>query len=630
VPVGFLSPLFLIGLLAAAVPILLHLLRRRAEPVVPFSAVQFLRRVPVEHARRRRLRELVLLALRTAALVLLALSFARPYLVDSEAAADALVTIIAMDTSLSVSTPDQVTTARTLAEGVSTEAPAAGTVALIRFDDRAEVVVPPTLDRSEVRAGIARVTPGAGGTRYGAMLAAASDLAGGRPARLVVISDLQRWGWESGTPAPAPPTLDVRALDIGPPSSNLAIVDIRRVGQGVTAVVHNESETRRAVPVTLSIDGRPVATESLPLEPGRTRHVQFTVDLPKSGVLAVRVDDPDGYVADNERFLVLDPPPRPRVLAITRAGGAGEAFYLERAVGAVEGADGMLVERVGMERLVASPDLLPGYAAVVVFGSSGLDRRTADALAQAAADGTGLLFVAGPGLELAQVAAQLPPGLGVRAGRVETPETPVSFAPVDVRHPIFRPFAPDGGLLGSVRFRRVLRVTPDDDSAVLARFSDGSPALVELGGGGRRVLLFASDLASAWNDFARHPAFVPFVHELVRYLVASRPAERDVHVGQLPGMDGQHPGIVELPVASPAKDGAQVRRVAVNTEPRESQDTRMTPDAFVAAVPRTGAAAPTPRVAVARARESEQSWWRYGLALMLLGLVAESLVGRRT
>ena len=74
----FLSPLFLIGLAAAAVPIAMHLFRRQAEPVVPFGTVRFLRRAPVEQARRRRLREWLLLALRTLALVLLALSFARP------------------------------------------------------------------------------------------------------------------------------------------------------------------------------------------------------------------------------------------------------------------------------------------------------------------------------------------------------------------------------------------------------------------------------------------------------------------------------------------------------------------------------------------------------------------------
>ena len=76
---SFLSPLFLFGAAAAAVPIVLHLLKREPEARVRFSAVKLLKRAPVEHTQRRRLRELILLALRVTALVLLALAFARPF-----------------------------------------------------------------------------------------------------------------------------------------------------------------------------------------------------------------------------------------------------------------------------------------------------------------------------------------------------------------------------------------------------------------------------------------------------------------------------------------------------------------------------------------------------------------------
>ena len=61
---AFLSPLFLVGAAAAAIPIAIHLFYRRAEPVVDFAAMRYLRRAPVEQSRRRRLRELILLALR--------------------------------------------------------------------------------------------------------------------------------------------------------------------------------------------------------------------------------------------------------------------------------------------------------------------------------------------------------------------------------------------------------------------------------------------------------------------------------------------------------------------------------------------------------------------------------------
>ena len=46
----FLSPLFLLGALSVAVPLVLHLFRRRNDPVVPFSALRFLQAAPIEQA----------------------------------------------------------------------------------------------------------------------------------------------------------------------------------------------------------------------------------------------------------------------------------------------------------------------------------------------------------------------------------------------------------------------------------------------------------------------------------------------------------------------------------------------------------------------------------------------------
>ena len=105
--VSFLSPLFLIGALAAAVPILLHLFHRKTDVVIDFPAVSLLTKAPVQHHRRRQLRELILLVLRVAALVLLAVSFARPYVAGAAAPASAPVTVVALDTSMSLSAPGQ-------------------------------------------------------------------------------------------------------------------------------------------------------------------------------------------------------------------------------------------------------------------------------------------------------------------------------------------------------------------------------------------------------------------------------------------------------------------------------------------------------------------------------------------
>src|SRR5687768_8395273 len=94
---SFLYPLFLVGAAAVAIPIALHLFRRKTEIVVDFPAVRLLHKSPVEYQRRRRLRELILLALRVSALALLAFAFARPYFDRATASLPAPVTVVALD-----------------------------------------------------------------------------------------------------------------------------------------------------------------------------------------------------------------------------------------------------------------------------------------------------------------------------------------------------------------------------------------------------------------------------------------------------------------------------------------------------------------------------------------------------
>ena len=94
---SFLYPAFLVGALAVAIPIVLHLLRRDIAPEVPFTAVRLLHKSPVERAERRRLRDFLLLAARVAALLLLAAAFARPYL---RAATPGPVRLVAIDRSV--------------------------------------------------------------------------------------------------------------------------------------------------------------------------------------------------------------------------------------------------------------------------------------------------------------------------------------------------------------------------------------------------------------------------------------------------------------------------------------------------------------------------------------------------
>ena len=84
---SFLTPLFLLGLAALAIPVFVHLTQRERKSVVVFPSLMFLKKIPYESVQRRRIRDWLLLALRLAALALIVSAFARPFLRGSAAVA---------------------------------------------------------------------------------------------------------------------------------------------------------------------------------------------------------------------------------------------------------------------------------------------------------------------------------------------------------------------------------------------------------------------------------------------------------------------------------------------------------------------------------------------------------------
>jgi hypothetical protein len=194
----------------------------------------------------------------------------------------------------------------------------------------------------------------------------------------------------------------------------------------------------------------------------------------------------------------------------------------------------------------------------------------------------------------------------------------LTLAATEVRHPIFRPFGALAANLGQVRFDRSWRVSPEGWS-VVARFSNGTPALVERASGGGRVLLFASDVDRRWNDFPLHPAFVPFALESLRYVAGDRRLPRDYTVAQAPSEAQHRPGVNRT---------AETRPFAVNVDPREGPNDRIDWTDFEGMVRQLGAGAEEAADRRAQQTESRQSYWQYGLVLMIATLVAESVAGR--
>src|SRR5689334_16300308 len=198
---SFLSPLFLAGAAAAAIPIVLHLLKRNPELRVKFAPVDLLRHAPVENTERRRLRELLLLVLRIAAVVLLAFAFARPFFTASSASVAPGLTIVALDTSMSLSAPGRFEQAQVAAKDAIRRAPNGDLVAVLTFADAAQLVASPTTDRDLATAAIDAAASRYGTTRYRAALNVAAEVINAsrvRRSTVIVVTDLQEVGWDAG------------------------------------------------------------------------------------------------------------------------------------------------------------------------------------------------------------------------------------------------------------------------------------------------------------------------------------------------------------------------------------------------------------------------------------------------
>ena len=629
---SFLFPAFLLGGLAAAVPILLHFFARDRAPRLPFSDVRFLERAFVRRDRRRRLRELLLLALRVAALLLLAVAFARPFL---NAASARRVTVVAVDRSLSLSAPGQMALVRQRALETVAATPSTELIAVVAFDDTAEVVAGAAAGRQQARAAIGRIVPTAGATRYAAGLAAAVELLDGRAGRIVVVTDLQAAGWPDGVRVAVPQRVDVELAAVPAIERNLAVTTAGSGAEGLAAVILNTGSVPVGTETAVLLDGREVARRPVTLAPGGNV-VRWDVVPAGARMVAVSVVDRRGYRWDDTRYALLGPA-SPTLVHVVANGGAldADALYIAQALGAAPESRPFEIRPAAPAGLAAAEtSAWQAGDVVVVIGTDGLSRAGRARIATFVEAGGGLLLVVGRGVDPQLVRDVL--GTAVEL-EIEAPMTPpADTAPrrlgvVDPRHPVFRPF---GGLVaafGQVRFTRTALVNisdpvdaaPDPAGAphVLARFDHGDPALVEYDRGTGRALILASDLSMNWNDLPRHPGFVPFLQETVRYLAGPGALPPDVLLADVPAGVPRVPGV--------AADPASGRLLAVNVDARESEPDPLAPDAFLARVGHARAAATGAEPGVdGVTREAAHSFWWYILFATAVVLVAEAWLGR--
>ncbi len=199
---NFLAPFALVLAVAAAVPLVLHLLRRRTGEKVDFPAIRYLLRAEREHSRQLKLRNLLLMLLRVFAVLALALAAARP--VGRFAGGSHAPTAIALVLDNSLSTSVVINGAPVLAR---LKDAARGAIARANTSDRLWLVTADSRvvggSASAVRAALDRTEPLAGAGDMHAAVAKAAQLVrgGGFPSRqLAILTDGQASSWTGVVP----------------------------------------------------------------------------------------------------------------------------------------------------------------------------------------------------------------------------------------------------------------------------------------------------------------------------------------------------------------------------------------------------------------------------------------------
>ncbi len=347
---SFLRPEFLWALPLTALPILIHLLNRQRFQVVEFSAMDFLRQAIRRTRRRMILEDLLLLILRTLAVLLLILALARPGADPGSllSTRSARAEILVLDSSLSMAHRSQGASAfeRAVSAGVGRieplEAGRGDRAAIILAGTRAERLA--YGDPSEVQVVLEEQDrPGRGVADMASALAIARRTAaslgaeGLETVRVTILTDMQASGWDlegdegNGLRNLASDGNQLAILDTGAGiRANTAVtwidVEPAEISPGDFAEVHARvrqfgPKTRRGIRAALFLDGVSAGNPAdFDLAPGEEKELNWTVSSAEAGprVLEIRLDG-DALPADDWRARILPVRSAPRILLVGEA-----------------------------------------------------------------------------------------------------------------------------------------------------------------------------------------------------------------------------------------------------------------------------------------------------------------------
>ena len=177
---GLLAPLFLLGVLAVALPIWLHRLQTQSSERKPFSSAMLLEKAEQQIHVRKKLKYLLLLAARIALLILIALAFAKPFMTvspDAIIATDAGTRLVLVDTSVSMDRAGVFSQVQAEAGRAIDDAPDGALIQVLGADRTLQVVGELSGDKAASRAALGAMSASALRLDFGEAMSAVERLA---------------------------------------------------------------------------------------------------------------------------------------------------------------------------------------------------------------------------------------------------------------------------------------------------------------------------------------------------------------------------------------------------------------------------------------------------------------------
>lgn len=552
----FLNPAVLFGLLAASIPVIIHLLNLRKLKRVEFSTLAFLKELQKTKIRRIKLKQWILLALRTLIILLLVAAFARPTIKSvaiggTTSAAKTSAVIILDDTySMSIVTDEgsYFNQSKQVIKTLLNEFTQGDDITIISVSSTNDMETSSNIDKLREDIGSLEIAA-TSGTLHNALVKAGQALSESQNfnKEIYILSDFQNNRlYENETELSDlgqlfPEGIRLYTFDMhGKDAVNLAVTGLRINNQifeknkliSLTASIENTSESNvRSTVASLFINGSRSAQQSVSLAPGETQNITFETTLRETGLLNILVELEDDDIArDNRRYNALLVPDVINIALFTNA--ANDTRFLELAL-ANSRAEGNI--RITQKRLTQlNATNLNAYNTVILCGSPSESELTN--LQDYVEAGGGSILMPSSDANLGRFntvlsSFNIPTAETFIGGKGET-ESPAVFDEIDFNHPVFgNLFEDEEKRFESPGIYYYLKQSTRGTGTEIISLIDGTTFLSEYKYGSGKVMLLNTSPVLSWSNFPLKGIFAPLMNKTVNYLSSTNAADNHYIAG---------------------------------------------------------------------------------------------------